>query len=341
MKQNYQLFRSLFYTGNQWVKIYGTVIVFNVVTLNTIIMKTIKLLTGYFLLATLMVSCYADVLIEDEFIEESAFNTDQVLQSYDLWYVDINATRGNGEVPFLQRAFTISFNRGVVYANNNIVGIGKTGGGYGIDVGTYGTLGGIVDIDHDIDGLWALEVYAANGNTIELYDAASDTSYFLRGFQTNNFDFDMVFYDNINYFMQEYDAWEKIYTSDIGALNDFDNENYLQFLPNFFRSSIDIPNTGISSLQWDFEGDYQVYDVQGDAALKTLTLDYDFLGDDYFELYVINDSTIELYHPDSGTTYEFKGRGYQQYLKSGKGIESKKRTKSFNPIMNVERKKAK
>ena len=244
-------------------------------------------------------------------------------------------------MPFLQRAFTISFDRGVVYANNNIVGLGKTGGGYGIDVGTYATLRGIVDIDHDIDGLWALEVYAANGNTIELYDASSDTSYFLKGFQTNNFDYDMVFYDNINYFMQEYDAWEKIYTSETGALNDFDNENYLQFLPNFFLSSLDVPNMGISNIQWDFEGDYQVYDVLGDTTLKTLTLDYDFFEDDYFELYVINDSTIELYHPDSGTTYEFKGRGYQQYLKSGKGVESKKRTKSSNPIMNVERKKAK
>ena len=41
-------------------------------------MKTLKLLTGYFLLATLMVSCYTEVIIEDDFIEESAFNTDQV-----------------------------------------------------------------------------------------------------------------------------------------------------------------------------------------------------------------------------------------------------------------------
>ena len=72
------------------------------------------------------------------------------------------------------------------------------------------------------------------------------------------------------------------------------------------------------------------------------TLDYDFFGDDYFELYVINDSTIELYHPDSGTTYEFRGRGYIEYFKSGKGYdESKKRSKSSNPTMNVERKKAK
>lgn len=304
-------------------------------------MKTIKLRAGYFLLATLMVSCYADVIIEDDFIEESAFNTDQVLQSFDLWYIDINATQGNGEVPFLQRAFTVSFDRGVLYANNNIVGIGKTGGGYGIDVGTYGTLRGIVDIDHDIDGRWALEVFAINRNTIELYDARGDTSYFLKGYQTNTFDYDMVFYDNINYFIQEYDAWEKIYTSETGALNDFDDENYLQFLPNFFRSSLDMPGTSISNLQWDFEGDYEVYDVQGDNTLKALTLDYDFFSDDYFELYVINDSTIELYHPDSGTTYEFRGRGYQEYLKSAKGDDSKKRIKSSNPTMNVKRKKLK
>lgn len=303
-------------------------------------MKTIKLLTGYFLLATLMVSCYSDVIIEDDFIVESAFNTDQVLQSYDLWYVDINATRGGGEVPFLQRAFTISFDRGVVYANNNIVGLGKTGAGYGIDVGTYGTLSGMVDIDHDIDGRWALEVFALNGNTIELYDAGTDTSYFLIGYQTNNFDYDMVFYDNISYFLQEYDAWEKVYTSQSGALNDFDNQNYLQFFPNSFRSSLDNANTSLANLYWDYQGNYQVYDVQGDDTLKTLTLDYGFLGDDYFELYVINDSTIELYHPDSGTTYEFTGRGYQLYLKSFKGTSTRKRTKTLNPTMNVVRKKA-
>lgn len=304
-------------------------------------MKTIKLLTGYFLLGTLLVSCYSDVILEDDFIEESAYNTDQVLQSFDLWYVDINSTRGSGEVPFLQRAFTVSFDRGVLYANNNIVGIGKTGGGYGIVVGTYATLRGIVDIDHDSDGLWDLEVFAVNGTTIELYEASTDTSYFLKGFQTDTFDYDMVFYDNINYFIQEYDAWEKIFTSETGVLNDFDEENYLQFLPRFFRSSIDVTNTSIANIQWDYEGDYEVYDVQGDRSLKTLTLDYDFLGDDYFELYVINDSTIELYHPESGTTYEFKGKGYQEYLKLGKNTLAKKRIKSSNPTMNIKRKKSK
>ncbi len=299
-------------------------------------MKT-KLLFGLLLIGTLLTSCYTETIIQDDFIEESAFNTDQVLQSYDLWYVDINATQGNGEVPFLQRAFTISFDTGTVYANNNIVGIGKTGNGFGIDVGYYSTLRGTVEIDHDADGLWLLDVFAVNGNTIELYDSRSDTSYYMKGYNINNFDYDFVFYDNINYFLQEYDAWEKTYASEEGALNDFDDENFLQFLPSFFRSSIDAPGTAVSNLQWDFEGDYQVYDVENDETLKTLTLAYDTMGNDYFELYVINDSTIELYHPSSETVYEFKGRGYQQYLKSGKGSTVKKRQKTSNPVMKVKR----
>ncbi|WP_317174166.1 hypothetical protein [Zobellia nedashkovskayae] len=128
-------------------------------------MKTKLLLLTVFI-ATLMTSCYTEVIVEDEFIEEPVYNTSQVLQSYDLWYVDINVTNGNGEVPFLQRAFTVSFNGGKLYANNNIVGIGKTGNGFGIDVGYYDTVRGAVEIDHDIDGQWFLDVFAVNGNTI-------------------------------------------------------------------------------------------------------------------------------------------------------------------------------
>ncbi len=298
-----------------------------------------KLLFGLFLIGTLLTSCYRDAIIQDDFIEESAFNTDQVLQSYDLWYVDINATIGKGEVPFLQRAFTLSFLDGIVYANNNIVGIGKTGNGLGIDVGSYGTLRGTVEINHDIDGLWLLDIFVVNDNTIEVRDPHSGTSYFLNGYQINNFDYDFVFYDNINYFIREYDAWEKAYTSETGALNDFDNENFLQFNPAFFRSSIDANGTSITNLQWDFEGNYQVYDITNDKSLKALTLDYDFMGDDYFELYIISDNTIELYHPDSETVYEFRGRGYQQYLKSGKGMKGKKRVKTLHTKMNVTRKR--
>ena len=304
-------------------------------------MKAIKLLFGFLLIGTLMTSCYTEVILDDAFIEDSSFNTDQVLQSYDLWYIDINATKGNGEVPFLQRAFTISFDNGKVYANNNIVGIGKTGNGYGIDVGYYDPLRGSIEIDHDLDGLWLLDVYAVNDSTIELYDKTSNTSYYLKGYQLNNFDFDMVFYDNIHYFLQEYNAWEKTFTSEEGTINDFDDENFLQFLSgsdgDFFRSSIDQTGTSVSNLEWDFEGDYTIFDVENDETLKTLTLSYDFMGNDYFELYVINDSTIELYHPSSETVYEFHGRGYQQYLKSGKGLVEKKRKKTSNPVMKVKR----
>ena len=304
-------------------------------------MQAIKLLLGCILVGTLMTSCYTEVILDDGFIEESGFNTAQVLQSYDLWYIDINATKGNGEVPFLQRAFTISFDNGKVYANNNIVGLGKTGSGYGIAVGYFDALPGVIEIDHDIDGLWLLDVFAINGNTLELYDSNSNTSYYLKGYQINSFDFDMVFYDNINYFLQEYNAWEKTYTSQEGALNDFDDENFLQFLSDsesdFFRSSIDKTGTSANNLEWDFEGGYTIFDVENDETLKTLTLSYDFMGNDYFELYVINDSTIELYHPSSETIYEFKGRGYIEYLKSGKGSVEKKRKKTSNPVMKVKR----
>ena len=213
--------------------------------------------------------------------------------------------------------------------------IGKTGNGFGVDVGFYDPLVGAVEIDHDVDGRWILDVFAVNVNTIELYDPRSDTSYYLRGFRRSNFDYDLVFYDNIEYFLQEYNAWEKVYTSEEGAINDFDDENFLQFFPDFFRSSVDGVGTPINNLQWDYEGNYQVYDVPNDETLKTLTLDYDFLGNDYFELYVIDDSTIELYHPSSETVYEFRGRGYIQYLKSGTSSTGKKRTKTKNPVMNV------
>ncbi|WP_422349400.1 nicotinic acid mononucleotide adenyltransferase [Flagellimonas sp.] len=303
-------------------------------------MKMGKLLFGSLIIGLLASSCYTDVVFEDDFIEESPINTALVLESYDLWYVDINATKGSGEVPFLQRAFTISFDYGTIRANNNLVGIGKTGNGLGIDVGDYGTLFGAVEIEHDVDGVWVLDVFAVNNNTLELYDSRSDTSYIIRGYQRNSFDYDQIFYDNLHYFLQEYEAWEKTYTSEVGAINEFDDENFLQFLSGtdgaFFRSSVDGSGTAVSNLQWDFEGDYEIFDVANDPTLKTLTLDYDFLGNDYFELYVIDDSTIELYHVDSETVYEFQGRGYIEFLKSGDKV-GKKRSKVKSSLMNVTR----
>ena len=300
-----------------------------------------KLLLGLILAGTLVTSCYTEVIIEDDIVAAPIFNVEQALQSHDLWYVDINETRGNGEIPFLQRAFTISFKNGRLYANNNIVGIGKTGNGFGITVGYYDALRGAVEMDHDVDGTWLLEVYDSGNNTLELYAPALDTSYFLNGYQLNEFDYDRVFYENLDYFLQEYEAWEKVFTSQEGEINEFDDENYLQFLSdgsnNSFRSSADPNGTALGDLIWDYEGNYSVYDTETDEMLKTLTLDYSFLDNDYFELYVINDSTIELYHPDSETIYEFKGRRFIQQLKSEKATIGKKRKKTKNPIMNVKR----
>lgn len=310
---------------------------------NTRVMRAIKLLPIWVFLGFAVSSCYTEVIIDDEIIVESPRNTAAMLESYDLWYIDINATTGNGDVPFLQQAFTLTFDRGVLWANNNLVGLGKTGNGLGITVGYYSPLNGAVEVDHDVDGLWLFEIFVVNGNIIELYHSGTNTSYFLQGYQRNSFDYDQVFYDNIQYFLQEYTLWEKVFTSEAGALNDFDEETYLQFLPisggGIFRSSIDPAGIPISQVRWDYEGEYQVFDVRNDPTFKTLTLDYDFMGNDYFELYVPNDNTIELYHPDSGTLYEFKGRGFQQYLKSDNGANTRKRIKQQLPVMDVKRKR--
>ncbi len=303
-------------------------------------MRTRKLLFGLLGITFFASSCYTEVILDDSIIVESGFETDRALQSYDLWYIDINATEGSGEVPFMERAFTLSFVNGLIYANNNMVGFGRTGNGLGIDVGAYSTFSGVVDIDHDIDGAWTFDVYAVNNQTLELYNRRSNTSYFLNGYRTQNFDYDRLFYENLDYFLQEYDAWEKSYTSELGAINDFDDENFLRFFPDnggYFQSSVDALGTPLGNLQWDYEGDYEVFNTN-DETLKTLTLDYDYLGNDYFELYVIDDSTIELYHVPSETIYEFTGRGYIQYLKSGDKV-GKKRLKGSNKKMKVTRKR--
>ena len=235
-------------------------------------MKTIKILLSFALTATLFTSCYTEVVVDD-FIDEPSISLNQLLRSYELWYVDINSTVGYGETPFLQKAFTVSFMNNVVYANNNIAGLGANGDGFGIDVGSYDAYDMILDVQHDIDGFSTFDVYEVDYNTIELYNPNNDTSYFLDGYQRTNFDYDFVFYDNIHYFLQEYEAWEKTYTSEFGALNEFDNENYLQFLAggndSTFRSSQDDYGLNANSLIWDYAGIYGVGDVIGDEFLKT------------------------------------------------------------------------
>lgn len=289
-------------------------------------MKTLKLLSGFALGALLFTSCYHEEIIVDTYNPTPSISLNQLLNSYELWYVDINETIGHSETPFLQIAFTVSFRNGNVFANNNLVGIGSQGNGFGIQVGTYDAYNMILDVYHVIDGYQTFDVYQIDYNTIELYNPNNDTSYFLNGYQRSNFDYDFVFYDNIHYFLQEYEAWEKTYTSAAGTINEFDYENYLQFLAggndSEFRSSQDVGVGNPDNIYWDYTGIYQVRNISGNRYLKTLALDYDYFSNEHFELSVLNDARIELYHPSSGTTYEFTGRGYIQYLKNAEGKQT-------------------
>jgi len=297
------------------------------------IMKTLKLLLTTLIVGISFSSC--SVIIDDNDYYETL---EEVITDYDLWYIDYNITAGTGDVAFLSKAFTISFRNGRLFANNNLVGIGTTGNGYGIQIGNYDTYNGFLEVDHQLDGYYDFDVVQISNDRIKLIDNFNDVTYFLEGYQKYNFDYDQIFYDNIEYFLQEYNAWAKTFTSVSGNLNEFDNENFLAFTPEnltTFYSSQDEVGTNIANIYWDYVGDYIVYDVQGYDDLKILTLNYDLYGTEEFELSVINDGKISLYHIDSGTTYEFNGRGYIQYLKnsSAKNVkenvsnDGRKRTK--------------
>lgn len=292
-------------------------------------MKALKILFVFFLSTTLFTSC----VIHDDVYDDS-ISLEQLVTSYDLWYIDYNSTTGSVEIPFLSKAFTLSFQNGRLLANNNMVGLGSVGNGYGDHIGYYETINGVLEIDHNEDGFIDLEVIQLSGNEIRLRDTYTNTSYYLIGYQKNNFDYDFVFYDNIEYFLQEYVAWAKTNTSAQGAINEFDNENFLQFTPEqtaTFRSSKDPFGTNIDNIYWDYVGGYEVYDVEGYENLKILTLDYDFSGNEEFELTVYSDSEIELYHIASGTTYTFNGQGniiYKTAVEKGKIPETRKRFKT-------------
>ena len=238
-------------------------------------------------------------------------------------------------MPYVSKAFTLSFLNGTLYANNNIADIGITGTGLGIDVGTYYTDGDLLKTNHDLDGRNDFEVIQISSNEIRLYNYRQNVNYYLIGYQTHEFDYDKLFYENIEYFLQEYIAWKQVGRSIIGAANGFDNEIFLQFTPEnitTFYSSADPRNTNIDTINWDFVGSYEVFDVVGYEDLKILTLNYDGGDIEEFELSVINDQKISLYHIASETTYDFSGRGFVQYLKGGESKSSvrnsgRKRTK--------------
>jgi hypothetical protein len=298
-------------------------------------MKTLKLLFTIIITGTLLSSC--TTLYQDSY-DAYEPTLEEVVSEYDLWYVDYHRTSGNGDVPYVSRAFTLSFINGILYANNNIVDIGKTGNGLGIDVGTYNTYNGLLETNHDIDGANDFEVTILSNNEIRLYNYIENVNYYLIGYNINNFDYDKLFYENIEYFLQEYIAWGK--TDAFGGnINAFDDENYLSFTPEnitTFYSSKDGFGTYIDLIDCIYVGGYEVYVVSGYVDLKILTLNYDNGDIEEFELSVINDSKISLYHINSETTYEFSGRGFVQYLKSEKTVKNAEPT-----VRNNNRKRTK
>jgi hypothetical protein len=269
-------------------------------------MKTLKITLVMLLIAVSFSSC---IVVEENNYYDNGVSLDELLQSTDLWYIDYNNTTGYGNTRFMSLAFTLSFENGKIYANNNLVGLGSVGGGYGDQIGFYSTNEDILRVDHDLDGFIEFEVTQV-GSNLKFSDLDNNVTYTLIPYSVNNFDYDKVFYDNIEYFLQEYVAWEKTGTFE-GVTNAFDDENFLAFIPenvNVFKSSQDQEGTFINDLLWDFTGEYQVFDVQGTDTLKVLTLNYDGSDTEEFELSVLNDGKVELYHISSGTYYEFNGR---------------------------------
>lgn len=272
-------------------------------------MKTLKTIFLMLLIALIFSSC---VVGEDDFVphNNNSISLNELLESSDLWYIDYHQTTGSSDTRFMSLAFTLSFNNGNIYANNNLVGLGAVGSGVGDQIGFYSTNGDVLRVDHDIHGFVDFEVYQISGNRIKFADLDRNVTYTLIPYSVNSFDYDKIFYDNIEYFLQEYVAWEKTGTFG-GFENDFDNENFLAFIPeniNVFTSSQDISGTAISHVLWDFQGDYEVFDVQHTDTLKVLTLNYDGNDTEEFELNVLDDGKIELYHISSQTYYEFNGR---------------------------------
>ncbi|MDB0600969.1 hypothetical protein [Tenacibaculum maritimum] len=292
-------------------------------------MKAIQLLF-VFLTTIIFTSCTIDDGVDD------LISLDELVSQYDLWYIDYHRTEGRGEVPFIAKSFTVSFFNGKMYANNNIVDIGKTGNGLGVLVGNYRAYNGVLEMSHRLDGTYGFEVVQLSSNEIRIDDISQNVSYFLIGYQRNNFDYDKLFYDNIEYFLQEYIAWERIGIEG-GVADAFDDETYLQFTPEdttTFYSSHDPFGTDIENIRWDFSGNYTIKDPIGTTNLKYLTLNYDNGDTEEFDLTVINDETIRLYNINSKTTYDFSGRGFVEYLR-----RDKQRTES--PVRNEGRKRTK
>lgn len=278
-------------------------------------MKKILLLTT--IVSIFFSSCSNTVNYMDE--DEIRITLNDVIAKYDIWYIDYNSKTGEGEIPFLSIAFTASFLNGTLYANNNLVNIGRTGEGYGIEIGSYNAFDNILQIRHKKYGDYRFRVVQLSEDKIRLIDSVTNISYDLEGYQKQYFNYDKIFYDNIEYFLQEYDVWKKIFTSNEGAENMFDNENFLKFTPEknttFYSSNYRF-GTNVDIIKWTYVGEYEVADIQGYDDIKFLILFYEGGEKEGFEIKVLDDMTIELYHISSKTTYKFEGVNFLRYLRS-------------------------
>lgn len=289
-------------------------------------MKVLKLLLLTVITGTFFTSC---IVTNNEVVDRSV-SLEEVVSNYDLWYVDYHRTKGAANIPFVSRAFTLSFLNGRMYANNNITDIGKTGKGLGVQVGSYNTHKGFLEATHRLDGSYDFDVVVLSNNEIRIDHR--NTSYYLIGYQVKNFDYDKLFYENIEYFLQEYVAWQRIGAKN-GKENPFDNERFLKFTPKnntTFYSSRNSLGTNIDIIKWNFVGAYKVEDINGHENLKYLTLSYNNGDTEAFELRVVNDGTISLYHINSKTTYTFSGRGFVLYSRGTSKKKAEKKVRNNN-----------
>ena len=92
-----------------------------------------------------------------------------------------------------------------------------------------------------------------------------------------------------------------------------------------------------------FEIQVEIFDVLDSDDLKILTLNYDGGHIEEFELSVLNDETIRLYHFTTATTYNFSGQGFIQYLKGDNKASAvrnnnrKRRNSFFREIINFKK----
>lgn len=234
--------------------------------------------------------------------EDYQMTLDEKLHQYDLWFINKQESQGV-LIPFFEKSFTVSFSRGILYANINLVGIGNRANGIGFSSGYY-TADDIFLRIHYKDQSYSFEVQQVGNNRIVLHDQFSNAKYVLEGYQRNNFDYNRVFRENLRLFLQEYEAWEKIDQRG-GNPNPFDGENYLRFIPEggdrFFFASQSPKGLMLPSIYWNYKDNYSVEN-------QILTLIFEGTAQ-RFQIHLIDDATLELTHLNSGTIYVFRGVG--------------------------------